>query len=87
MSNSRMKKLALGLSAAVAVMWSVSPSAQQEIDIQVVAATAFGIPANDFGEAFGSWYNLKRNLNYNVGLAVDDDASIESDLINHNIFV
>src|SRR5262249_42561189 len=82
-----MKKLALTLPAAAAVMWSASANAQQQSDIQVVAASAFGKPANDFGGAFGSWYNLKQNLNYNVGLDVEDDASIESDIINHNIFV
>jgi molybdate transport system substrate-binding protein len=63
MSNSRLKKLALGLSAALTMAWS--PVSAQ---IQVVVSPTLVTPVNDIINAFQAHYFTNYNINYNVGL-------------------
>jgi molybdate transport system substrate-binding protein len=85
MSNSTMKKMALGLSTAMAVIWSAPANAQNTLEI--APPPVFAKPALDFSGAFGAWYNLHNTVDYSSGLSVDSDSDIESDIINGNIFI
>jgi hypothetical protein len=73
MSNSRMKKLALGLSAALAMMWS--PAHAQ----RVIIATDFIFAAatNDIVGAFQNYYFTNYNLNYDVPMVATGSANFE----------
>jgi molybdate transport system substrate-binding protein len=63
-----MKKLAVGLSAALALIWA--PAKAQEL---VIAATAhFGKTANDLVGSFQAEYLFHHNINYQVGLIMYD---------------
>jgi molybdate transport system substrate-binding protein len=64
MWRQRMKKLALGLSAAVAMSWSPAKA-----DIQVWVDETFVNAASDLIGAFEAYYFNTYNLNYNVGLS------------------
>jgi molybdate transport system substrate-binding protein len=75
--NSRMKMLAVGLTAAFAM--SYSPADAQTISIAV--APSFGKTANDLAGAFSSYYGLNFGVSYNISLQIEDDADIQSDII------
>jgi molybdate transport system substrate-binding protein len=84
MLNSKMKKLALGLSAAVAMMWSASANAQDVLEI--AAEPVFANQALDFGFAFEEFYFTNHNIDYSFGEAVEGGAEIKADLINGKLF-
>jgi molybdate transport system substrate-binding protein len=82
MSNSSMKKLALGLSAAT-VLWSASADAQVA-NLQVFTNVPFSNTAVELSYSFAAAYSILHNLNYNFGIGVMDDGSIESAIIGQN---
>jgi molybdate transport system substrate-binding protein len=75
--NSRMKKLALGLSAALVMVCSPA-----DAEIEVAVAASFAKTANDIVGAFQAYYFDTYGLNYDVGLTVSDAQSLETQIIN-----
>jgi molybdate transport system substrate-binding protein len=82
MLNSRIKKLALGVSGALAMMWSPA-NAQVVANLQVFTNQPFANTAVELSYSFAGTYCCT-NFNYNVGIGVEDDWSIESDIISQN---
>jgi molybdate transport system substrate-binding protein len=76
-SNSRMKKLALSLSAAITAMYS--PAHAQSI--RVAVAPSFSSTANDIVAAFGNYYYTNYSLSYGVTLIIKGASEIEADII------
>jgi molybdate transport system substrate-binding protein len=76
--NSVAKKLAPGLAAAVAAMWSLPADAQ----IVIAAARGFGPAASEIVRAFGFHYRTLRDVDYqrNIRVIVKDAAAIKSDI-------
>jgi molybdate transport system substrate-binding protein len=82
MSNSTMKKLALGLSAA-AVIWSASADAQQVANLQVYTTYPFSDTAVELSYSFAATYCCT-NFNYGIGIAViGDEGDIATTLIGN----
>jgi molybdate transport system substrate-binding protein len=85
MSNSKMKKLTLGLSAAAALMWSAPADAQ---DVFAIATdSAFANALLDFSFSFEATYFFYHNIDYSFAEVVAGDAQIEEKIINGTIFV
>jgi len=73
-----MKKLAVGLSAAFAVICSPAHSAST---IKVAVAPTFATAANDIIGAFQSYYFTTYGLAYNVTVVVKGAQQIQADII------
>jgi molybdate transport system substrate-binding protein len=81
MLNSTMKKLALGLSAAV--MWAASADAQVVANLQVYTTFPFADTAVELSYSFAATYCCT-NFNYGVGIAVlGDEGDIATILIGN----
>jgi molybdate transport system substrate-binding protein len=78
MLNSRMKKLALGLSTPLVMIYSPAHAAAT---INVAVAASFAKTANDIVGAFQSYYFTTYGLSYSVALTVDTAQQIEADII------
>jgi molybdate transport system substrate-binding protein len=78
MLNRLTRRLALGLTAALAAMWSPPADAQ----IVIAAAGGFGPVASEIVRAFEFHYATHHDLNYrrNVTLIIKDAATIKSDI-------
>jgi molybdate transport system substrate-binding protein len=72
------KRLAFGLTAALAATWPLPAGAQ----IVIAAARGLGPAASEIVRAFGFYYGTHRDLNNrgNVSLIVKDAATIKSDI-------
>jgi molybdate transport system substrate-binding protein len=78
MSNSRMKTLAFGLSAALVMIYSPADAATT---IKIAVAPSFAKTANDIVGAFQSYYLATNGLSYSVVLTVKTAQQIEADII------
>jgi molybdate transport system substrate-binding protein len=83
MLNSVKKKLALGLAAAVAAMWS--PPADAEI--VVAAARGFGPTVNEIVRSFQFYYAAQHDINYRgkITVIIKDAATIKSDITDNPV--
>jgi molybdate transport system substrate-binding protein len=74
-----MKKLALGLSAALAMMWS--PADAQNVRIVIAADFAFSDQTNNIVGSIQAYYFTIHNLSYDAPIVVADPATMEADII------
>jgi hypothetical protein len=79
MLKSRMKKLALGLSATLAMMWS--PADAQNVRIVIASGEAFANQTNDIVGSIQAYYFTIHNLSYDAPIVVADPATMEADII------
>jgi molybdate transport system substrate-binding protein len=73
-----MKKLALSLTAACAVMYSPAHAATT---IKIAVAPSFASAASDIIAAFGNYYYTNYGITYNVSLFVRGASYLEADII------
>lgn len=78
MLNSRMKKLAVGLSTALAM---IHAPAQAASAIKVAVASSFATAASDIIGSFQAYYFATYGLTYNVAFTIDTAQQIEADII------
>jgi molybdate transport system substrate-binding protein len=76
--NNRMKRLAVGLSAALTMIYA---PAQAASTIRIGVASSVATAASDIIGAFQAYYFANYGLTYNVAYAIDTAQQIEADII------
>jgi molybdate transport system substrate-binding protein len=75
--KNRMKMVAVGLSAATAMICAPAHAATK---ITVAVAESFSKAAVNIVASFESYYLLNFGVTYNVGIVIESDAQIQSDI-------
>jgi molybdate transport system substrate-binding protein len=73
-----MKRLAVGLSAALAMIYS---PAQAASTIKIAVASSFATAASDIIGSFQAYYFANYGLTYNVAFTIESAQQIEADII------